>query len=97
MAGWACVMGVQLFGKAVLMDEGSPEWQHGMKVFKWVGSSFELGSGMENPPPGQLARFEPDRIVYSEHMLRKEGYAPRQIWHRDQDEVETVQGRQDGK
>jgi hypothetical protein len=28
---------------------------------------------------------EPERIVYTEHWLRKEGFGPRQIWHRDPD------------
>ena len=51
----------------------------------------------DGPPRGQLARLDPARIVYSEHMLRKEGFAPRQIWHADRDEVETKQGRQDNK
>ena len=41
MAGWACVMGAQIFGKGTLLDVDTPEWEHGMKVFKWVASSFE--------------------------------------------------------
>lgn len=80
MAGWACVMGAQIFGKAVLLDVDTPEWEHGMAVFKWVASSFELGKINPQPPRGQLLRIDPERIVYSEHFMRKEGYAPRQIW-----------------
>lgn len=80
MAGWACVMGAQIFGKGTLLDVDTPEWQHGMRVFKWVGGRFELGKPCDAPPRGQLLRIDPDRIVYTEHMMRKEGYAPRQIW-----------------
>jgi len=93
MAGWACVMGAQFFGKATILDVGTPEWEHGMKVFKWAGSSSELGRQLIEPPQGQLMRMDPDRIVYSEHLMRKQGYAPRQIWLRDSDENLVVPGR----
>jgi len=92
MAGWACVMGCQLFGRATLLEVGSPEWEHGMQVFKWVGSSFELGRKLEEPPQGMLARLDPERIVYTEHLMRKQGFAPRQIWERDQAESRVVPG-----
>ncbi|MBT5891811.1 MAG: pyridoxamine 5'-phosphate oxidase family protein [Chromatiales bacterium] len=93
MAGWACVMGAQLFGKATLLDVGTPEWEHGMQIFKWPASSFELGRSLTEPPQGQIARIDPERIVYTEHFMRKEGYAPRQIWLRDEDTPEVFQGR----
>ena len=92
MAGWACVMGCQIFGRATLLDVDTPEWQHGMKVFKWAASSSELGRPLDVPPQGQLALIEPDRIVYTEHLMRKEGYAPRQIWTPDSDELQVVPG-----
>jgi hypothetical protein len=41
---------------------------------------------------GQLARIEPDRIVYTEHLMRKEGYAPRQIWTPGEAELQVVPG-----
>jgi len=93
MAGWACVMGAQLFGTATLLDVGTPEWERGMQVFKYPASNFELGRDPNAKPQGQLARIDPDRIVYTEHMMRKEGYAPRQIWRPDQDAPEVIQGR----
>ena len=92
MAGWACVMGAQFFGMGTLLDPGTPGWEHGMQVFKWVASSFELNQPMDRAPRGQLLRIDPDRIVYSEHLLRKEGYAPRQIWLRDADSPQVVPG-----
>ncbi len=93
MAGWACVMGCQLFGNVTLLDVDTPEWEHGMKVFKWVAGSFELGRDLnEGPPRGQLARLDPDRIVYTEHLNRKDGYAPRQIWRKGATETQVVQG-----
>jgi hypothetical protein len=84
MAGWASAMGAQFFGKAELLEVGTPDWEHGMKVFKWPASSFEIGGNMDAPPQGRLMRLRPDRIVYTEHWLRKQGFAPRQIWRREE-------------
>jgi general stress protein 26 len=92
MAGWACVMGCQIFGRATLLDVDTPEWEHGMKVFKWQASSAELGRQLEHPPRGQLARIDPERIVYTEHLMRKEGYAPRQIWTPGDAELKVIPG-----
>ena len=85
-------MGCQIFGTAKLLDVDTPEWQHGMKVFKWAASSSELGRSLDEAPRGQLARIEPERIVYTEHLMRKEGYAPRQIWTPGDAELQVVPG-----
>jgi hypothetical protein len=61
-------------------------------VFKWAASSSELGRALDEPPQGQLCRIVPDRIVYTEHMMRKEGYAPRQIWTLGATETQVVPG-----
>ena len=92
MAGWACVMGCQFFGMAKLLDVDTPEWEHGMKVFKWQASSAELGRSLDTAPRGQLARIDAERIVYTEHLMRKEGYAPRQIWIAGESETKVVPG-----
>lgn len=92
VAGWASVMGVQVFGRGQLLDPHTPHWEKGMKIFKWPASSFELGKITTVPPPGQLLRIDAERVVYTEHFLRKQGYAPRQIWRRDVD-VQVVPGR----
>jgi len=95
MAGWACVMGVQFFGTVTQLEVDTPEWEYGMKVFKWVAGSFELGRDLsEGPPRGNLMRLDPERIVYTEHMNRKHGYAPRQIWRKDEAETKVVPGSQ---
>lgn len=93
MAGWACVMGCQVFGTATLLDVDTPEWEHGMKIFKWTASNFELGRGFDEVPRGQLGRLDAERIVYTEHMMRKEGYAPRQIWRKGETDAGVVPGR----
>ena len=47
---------------------------------------------MDAPPQGQLLRIDPQRIVYSEHLMRKDGYAPRQIWREGEAETTVVPG-----
>jgi len=93
MAGWACIMGCQVFGVVTLLDVDTPEWEHGMKVFKWPASNFELGRGLTDVPQGQLGRIDAERIVYTEHLMRTEGYAPRQIWRKGEAEPQVVPGR----
>ncbi|MEH6592152.1 MAG: pyridoxamine 5'-phosphate oxidase family protein [Halioglobus sp.] len=92
IAGWACVMGAQIFGKGTLLDPETPEWNHGMQVFNYPSSNFDLGRPFDRKPPGQLLRIDPERIVYTEHMMRKEGYAPRQVWEKGESEARVFQG-----
>jgi hypothetical protein len=83
MAGWASAMGVQLFGTGELLEPGSPDWQHGMTVFKYPASNWEVGRPIDRIPEGELLRLRPDRITLTEHFLRRSGYAARQFWERD--------------
>ena len=83
MAGWASAMGVQLFGAGELLEPGTPEWDHGMTVFKYPASNWEVGRPVDAIPNGLLLRLRPDRITLTEHFLRREGYAARQFWDRD--------------
>lgn len=92
LAGWACVMGVQIFGTGTLLDPFTPEWERGMQIYKWPASSFELGKITTTPPPGQLLRIDAERIAFTEHYMRKHGYAPRQIWERDSEAAQVVPG-----
>jgi hypothetical protein len=82
MAGWASAMGCQLFGRAELLEPGTTDWNQGMQIFNWTAGAFEIGR-LAEPPKGLLMRLRPDRIVYTEHFLRRDGFAPRQIWHRE--------------
>lgn len=83
--GWASIRGAQLFGKAELLDPGTPAHRHGMSIFRWQASSVQLGRALDQPPNMQLLRLDPDRIVYTEQWLRKDGFGPRQIWLKDPD------------
>ncbi len=83
--GWASARGAQLFSKADLFEPGTPEHAHGLDVFRWEASAAELGRPMDRAPQGLIMRIRPYRITYTEHWLRKEGWAPRQVWKRSLD------------
>ena len=86
--GFVSAEGLQMKAIAHILEPGTPEHEHGLNVFKWENAFLELGrSIVDNKPKGQVVMLEPVRIQYTSHWLRSEGYAPRQIWYRDQDEV----------
>jgi len=82
-SGWASVRGAQLFAQAKFIAPGTPEHDHAMTIYRWEASSAQLGRALDNPPQVPLLKLDPERIVYTEQWLRKDGYAPRQIWYRD--------------
>lgn len=82
-SGWASVRGAQLFGSAQLLDPGTPEHDHALTIYRWQASASQLGKPLDRPPQMQLLRLDPERIVYTEQWLRKDGFGARQIWHRD--------------
>ena len=82
-SGWASVRGAQLFGRAELLAPGTPAHAHAMTVYRWQASAAQLGRPLDQPPQMELLRLAPERVVYTEQWLRKDGFGPRQIWHRD--------------
>ena len=83
LVGWASARGCQLFGTATILRPGTPEHVAGMEIYAWQKGATDLGRGFDQPPQLPLIRLEPTRIVYTEHYLRKDGYAPRQVWRRE--------------
>ena len=81
--GWASVRGAQIFARAEMVDPGTPEHDHIMSIYRWQASAVQTGGSLEKPPQIPMLKVDPDRIVYTEHWLRKSGFGPRQIWHRD--------------
>ena len=82
-SGWASVRGAQLFADVEIIDPGTPEHEHAMTIYRWRSSAEQLGTSLEEAPAVQLAKISPHRVVYTEQWLRKDGYSPRQIWHKD--------------
>lgn len=82
-SGWASVRGAQLFADAELLDPGTPEHEHALTIYRWEPSAIQLGQPLDQPPQMQLLKVNPFKIVYTEQWLRKDGFGPRQIWHKD--------------
>ncbi len=83
LVGQASSRGAQLFGQARVLTEVDPDFAGFWSVVRWQSDHVERSLPLEKPPLGPIGVVEPDRIVYTEHWLRREGYAPRQFWARD--------------
>lgn len=82
-SGWASVRGAQLFASVEIIEPGTAEHAEAMEIYRWEPSAIQLGKSLSEPPQVQLAKIDPHRIVYTEQWLRKDGYSPRQIWHKN--------------
>ncbi len=77
---WAHARGAQYFGHAQILEPDTPEWEAGMEIFRWRVWAEEMEWSLEKPPPMQLVRVTPERILYTETWLWKDGYAARHTW-----------------
>ena len=82
LVGLASSRGAQLFGTARVLDPGHPDHAHHWSAFRWENEHAERGRALSEPPEETLVVIAADRIVYTEHWLRREGLAPRQHWRR---------------
>jgi hypothetical protein len=82
LVGQASSRGAQLFGCARVLGPGDAERDHFWPAFRWQSDHVERSRSLDAPPTDPLVVVEADRIVYTEHWLRRDGYAPRQIWKR---------------
>nr|WP_221377828.1 pyridoxamine 5'-phosphate oxidase family protein [Actinoplanes polyasparticus] len=82
LAGLASSRGAQLFGRARVLSGDDPDRARYWAAFRWENEHAEQGRPITEPPRDTLVVIEPDRIVYTEHWLRREGFAARQFWRR---------------
>jgi general stress protein 26 len=80
LVGQASSRGAQVFGRARVLSEGDPDFDHHWPAFRWQSDHVERSRPLDEPPTGPLVVVAAQRIVYTEHWLRREGYAPRQFW-----------------
>ena len=73
----------EVLQRAGYVEPHTPGWDHGMTIFKWRQSAEELGHDISTPPERALTRIIPDRILYMETWLWKQGYSWKQWWRRD--------------
>jgi hypothetical protein len=72
--------GAQLFGVAEVLLPGADGFADGMAIYRWQDTAVERGRSLHDAPSGPLIRIAISRVVYTEHWLRRTGYAPRQHW-----------------
>lgn len=82
LVGQASSRGAQIFGHAVVLTAGDAEFAHYWSAFRWQSDHVERSRSLTEPPTDPLVVVEAERIVYTEHWLRRDGYAPRQFWTR---------------
>ncbi|GIE81682.1 hypothetical protein Aph02nite_76320 [Actinoplanes philippinensis] len=78
LVGQASSRGAQLFGTARVLEPDDADFGAYWPVVRWQSDHVERSRPLDEPPLGTIAVITPDRIVYTEHWLRREGYAPRQ-------------------
>ncbi|MEV4810089.1 pyridoxamine 5'-phosphate oxidase family protein [Micromonospora avicenniae] len=83
LVGQASSRGAQVFGRARVFVPDDPERVHYWPAVRWQSDHVERSRALDEPPADPLVVVEAERIVYTEHWLRRDGYAPRQFWRRD--------------
>jgi nitroimidazol reductase NimA-like FMN-containing flavoprotein (pyridoxamine 5'-phosphate oxidase superfamily) len=84
LVGQASSRGAQLFGSARIVEPADADHQHYWEAVRWHSDHVERSRSLDDPPLGPLVVVESVRIVYTEHWLRRDGFAPRQHWKRDE-------------
>ncbi|KRA29497.1 MULTISPECIES: pyridoxamine 5'-phosphate oxidase family protein [unclassified Nocardioides] len=80
LVGQASSRGVQLFGTARTIERSAPEADRYWEAVRWQSDHAERGRPVDVPPSDPLTIITPHRILYTEHWLRRSGFAPRQTW-----------------
>jgi hypothetical protein len=79
LVGQASSRGLQLFGTARTIERDHPEADQYWAAFRWQSDHVEAGRSIAEPPDDPLTIITPNRVVYTEHWLRRSGYRPRQV------------------
>jgi Predicted flavin-nucleotide-binding protein len=82
LVGQASSRGVQLFGRARVLTACDTEHERYWPAFRWQSDHVERSRPLDAPPTDPLVVVEAERIMYTEHWLRRDGFAPRQFWSR---------------
>ena len=80
LVGQASSRGAQLFGTARTIERTDPAADHYWEAIRWQSDHVERGRSLEDPPTDPVTIIAPARILYTEHWLRRAGFAPRQTW-----------------
>jgi len=86
LVGQASSRGAQLFGFARIVRAGDDDFDRLMTIYRWQSDAVERGRSLGAAPQGPAVAIDVDRVVYTEHWLRRRGLAPRQHWRRSNDD-----------
>lgn len=82
LVGQASSRGAQIFGRAQVLTSEDARFGDYWPALRWQSDHVERSRSLDEPPAGPLVVIEADRIVYTEHWLRRDGFSPRQFWTR---------------
>jgi len=80
LVGQARSRGAHIFSTARTLERDDPAAVPYWEAFRWQSDHAERGRDVNEPPTDPLTIITPERIVCTEHWLRKSGCSPRQIW-----------------
>jgi hypothetical protein len=80
LVGQASSRGAQIFGQARVLTPEDQQYGRYWPAYRWQSDHVERSRSLDQPPTGPLVVVAAERIVYTEHWLRRDGYAPRQFW-----------------
>lgn len=80
LTGPASSRGLQIFGTADTLERDDPDAEQYWSAFGWQSDHVANGGSLTAPPADPLTVITPQRILYTEHWLRKSGHSPRQTW-----------------
>ena len=81
--GWHSARGVQIFGRAEIIEPHAPGWDRGMEVFRWHEWVRDLGGDPGKTFERQVAMIVPEKMLYTETWLWKLGYSAKQRWEKE--------------
>ncbi len=80
LVGQASSRGAQIFGTARTLTVAHADFAHYWPAYRWQSDHAERSRSLDEPPGGPLIIIQASSIVYTDHWLRRDGYAPRQFW-----------------
>ncbi|MBT0770456.1 pyridoxamine 5'-phosphate oxidase family protein [Kineosporia sp. J2-2] len=80
LVGQASSRGLQILGAARTLLRDDPAADGYWEAFRWQSDHVERSRSLEEPPTDPLTIVTPEKIVYTEHWLRRSGYSARQVW-----------------
>lgn len=91
LVGQASSRGAQLFGRVRILNPPDTDYGSYWEAVRWQSDHVERSRPIEDPPEETLGVLVANRVVYTEHWLRRDGFAPRQFWRRTADPIEAAE------